>query len=365
MAQLPIGLEENHQGVVDLVEMKAYYNRGEEGEKVEVESIPQEMLEEAQKYRQELIGKAADFDDKVGEKFLMEEEVSPEDLKRALRKGIVSLGLCPVFCGSAFKNKNIQPLIDAINTYLPHPGEKTEHALDLDKEEEKAPLSVDSSKPLVALAFKLEDGRFGQLTYMRIYQGQMQKGDFIINTSTGRKIKIPRIVRMHSDEMEDVNKAEAGDIVALFGIDCSSGDTFSDGRCNYSMESMHIPDPVMSLAIRPKEKSNTANFSKALIKFRREDPTFQVHRDEESNETIVSGMGELHLDIYVERMKREFNCEVLTGKPQVAYRETIGQEATFDYTHKKQTGGAGQFAKVEGRLVPLSPNEEKNLRICQ
>ena len=359
MTQLPIGLEDTHKGVIDLVEMKAYYSRGEEGEKVEVESIPEEMLAEAQAYRKKLIAKAADFDDVVGEKFLMEEEVGAKELRQAIRKGVLSLQLCPVFCGSAFKNKNIQPLLDALIQYLPHPGEKKEQALDLDKEEEKVPLFVDSDKPLIALAFKLEDGRFGQLTYMRIYQGKMSKGDFITNVSTGKKIKIPRIVRMHSDEMEDVSEAEAGDIVALFGIDCSSGDTFSDGKLNYSMQSMHVPDPVISLAIQPKEKSATSNFSKALTKFRREDPTFQVHRDKESNETIISGMGELHLDIYVERMKREFICEVTTGKPQVAYRETIGQAATFDYTHKKQTGGAGQFARVQGNLEPLSANEKK------
>ena len=247
MAQLPIGLEEKHEGVVDLLEMKAYYSRGEEGEKVEIEDIPQEMLKEAKKYRQELVAKAADFDDTVGEKFLMEEEVSAEDLRRALRKGIISLQLCPVFCGSAFKNKNIQPLLDAINTYLPNPGEKKEQALDLDENEEKIPLLVDPDKPLVALAFKLEDGRFGQLTYMRLYQGQMKKGDFIINTSNGKKVKIPRIVRMHSDEMEEVDRVEAGDIVALFGIDCSSGDTFSDGKAQLlhaihaRSRSRHVP----------------------------------------------------------------------------------------------------------------------------
>ena len=359
MAQIPIGLEDEHIGVIDLVEMKAYYSRGDEGEKLEVEDIPQELLEEAKKYRQELVAKAADFSDEVGEKFLMEQEVEAEELKDAVRKGVLSLQLCPVFCGSAFKNKNIQPLLDAVTYYLPNPGEKEEQALDLDKNEEKIPLSVDPEKPLIAIAFKLEDGRFGQLTYMRIYQGKIKKGDFIVNTSMKRKVKVPRIVRMHSDEMEDVDEAEAGDIVALFGVECASGDTFSDGKLNYSMQSMYVPDPVMSLAIRPKEKAGTASFSKALVKFRREDPTFQVHRDEESNETIISGMGELHLHIYVERMKREFKCEVITGKPQVAYRETIGQEAIFDYTHKKQTGGAGQFAKVQGRLEPLSSNAEK------
>lgn len=353
MAQLPIGLEENHVGVVDLVTMKAYYNEGEAGEKVVEKEIPEDMKADAEKYRAELIGAAADFDEELGEKYLMEEEPTVDELKRAIRKGVVSLQLTPVFCGSAYKNKGVQKLLDGVEDYLPAPNQVKSNALDLDKNEEKVALESDPEKPLVMLAFKLEESRFGQLTYMRIYQGTVKKGDFIHNTSSEKKLKVPRLVYMHSDEMQDIEEAKAGDIVAVFGVDCASGDTFTDGTVNYSMTSMFVPSAVISLAIRPKDKTQAGNFSKALNKFTKEDPTFRVHRDEESNETIISGMGELHLEVYVERMKREFKCEVVTGQPQVAYRETIGRQGAFDYTHKKQTGGSGQFAKVVGSIKPL------------
>lgn len=357
MAQLPIGLEDKLQGVVDLIQMKAVYFDGENGENIRYEDIPAEMLEQAKEYRQELISKAADFDDTVAEKFLMEEDVSVDELRAAIRKGVVSLKLVPVFCGSAFKNKGVQLLLDAVGYFLPNPSEVENFALDLDKDEEKIKMVTEDSKPLTALAFKLEDGRFGQLTYMRIYQGMIRRGDFIINTSNQKKVKVPRLVRMHANEMEDIEEAHAGDIVALFGVDCASGDTFTDGNVNYALTSMHVPNAVISLAVAPKDK-NSPNFSKALNKFTKEDPTFRVHRDEESGETIISGMGELHLDVYVERMRREFSTEVITGKPQVAFREAMGQRAEFDYTHKKQTGGAGQFAKVVGYMEPLPPDSE-------
>lgn len=360
MAQLPIGLEDKHVGVVDLVTMKAYIFEGENGEDIRIEEIPADMLEDAKSYRLELISKAADYDDDLGEKFLMEEEPTEDELHNAIRKGVISLGLCPIFCGSAYKNKGVQLLLDAVTRYLPSPPDVPNEALDQDQDEKAVPLSSDPDKPLVALAFKLEDGRYGQLTYMRVYQGTLKKGDFIFNQTNGRKVKIPRIVRMHSDDMADIDVAYAGDIVALFGVECSSGDTFTDDKIHYTMTSMFIPEAVISLAVRPKDKSGESNFSKALQKFRREDPTFRVHRDEESNETIISGMGELHLEVYVERMKREFDCEVQTGAPQVAYRESIGQETVFDYTHKKQTGGSGQFAKVVGKMIPIPPEDDTN-----
>jgi elongation factor G len=359
MAQLPIGLEENHKGVIDLVTMKAYYNEGSQGETIREEEIPADMLEEAKEYRTYLIEKCADVDDVVGEKFLNEQEPTQEEIKKAIRKGVISLKLCPVFCGSAFKNKGVQKLLNAVLDYLPTPNEKKEHCLDLNKNEEKIELVPVDSKPLCALAFKLQETQFGQLTYMRIYQGKISKGDFIVNTSTGKSVKVPRLVRMHSDKMEDIDTSYSGDIVAVFGIDCASGDTFTMGDYNVAMQSMHIPDAVISLAVSPKDKGGANNFSKALQKFRREDPTFKVHRDDESNETIISGMGELHLEVYIERMKREFNCEVIAGAPQVAYRETISQEAAYDYTHKKQTGGSGQFAKVVGKIEPLPADAPK------
>lgn len=352
MMQLPIGLEDKLEGLVDLVKMKAFIFSGPNGETITEKEIPAEMMDDAKKYRQILIGKAADFDDEVAEKFLMEEEPTEEEIKRGIRKGCLNLDLTPVFMGSAYKNKGVQLLLDAVDTYLPNPTEVKNEGLDLDNKEAPIELPCDPNKPLVALAFKLEDGRFGQLTYMRIYQGTMKKGDFITNMANGKKVKIPRLVRMHASDMADIEQASAGDIVALFGVDCASGDTFTDGTVNIAMTSMFVPDAVISLAIAPKEKSGAANFSKALQKFRKEDPTFRVHRDEESNETIISGMGELHLEIYVERMKREFNCECVVGQPQVAYRETISQATPYDYTHKKQTGGSGQYAKVMGTFEP-------------
>ncbi|MES3039511.1 MAG: elongation factor G, partial [Bdellovibrionota bacterium] len=320
--------------------------------------IPADMVEQAKEYRHKLIGKLADVDDVVGEKFLMEEEPTQAEIRAAIRKGVIELKLCPVFCGSAFKNKGVQLLLDAVTYYLPTPAEKKEFAWDLSKKDEKIQLEPDNTKPLVMLAFKLQDTQFGQLTYMRVYQGKVSKGDFINNMTNKKSLKVPRLVRMHSDKMEDIDTSYAGDIVALFGVDCASGDTFCDDKIEASMQSMHVPDAVISLAIAPKSKDGANNFSKALQKFRKEDPTFRVHRDEESAETIISGMGELHLEIYVERMKREFNCEVVVGAPQVAYRETITAAADYDYTHKKQTGGSGQFAKVVGAIRPLPPQED-------
>ncbi len=360
MMQIPIGLEDQLKGVIDLVTMKAYYNEGVDGETVVEKEIPAEFMDQAKEYRHELVGKAADFDDVVAEKFLMEEDPTIPELKAAIRKGCLSLNLTPVFCGSAYKNRGVQKMLDGVEDYLPNPKEIKNEALDLDNGEVKVEMKIDDNAPFVGYAFKLEDGRYGQLTYMRIYQGRITKGDFIFNTSNQKKVKVARLVKMHSDAMADIDTASSGDIVALFGVDCSSGDTFTNGDLNYAMTSMFIPEAVISLAVSPKTKEGTANFSKALQKFRKEDPTFRVHRDEESNETIISGMGELHLEIYIERMKREFACEVIAGKPQVAYRETINQKADFDYTHKKQTGGSGQFAKIKGTVEPLVIEEGKD-----
>ena len=362
MMQIPIGTEEAHAGVVDLITMKAYTFEGANGEKILEGEIPPDLLDQAQTSREEMLEAVSMFDDELMEKLMEGMEISVDEIHRAVRAGVLSLGLTPVFMGSAYKNKGVQLLLDGVTRYLPNPQNITNKALDIDNNEEEVVLATEDEKPLVALAFKLEDGRYGQLTYMRVYQGSLRKGDFIFNSTNGKKLKVPRVVKMNSDEMQDVDVAYAGDIVALFGVDCASGDTFTDGKVNYAMTSMHIPDAVISLAVAPKDKSDANHFSKALQKFKKEDPTFRVHRDEESNETIISGMGELHLEVYVERMKREFKCEVITGQPQVAYRETIGTEAPYDYTHKKQTGGAGQFAKVVGKIRPIPAQEEENFR---
>jgi len=354
--QFPIGAEDRFTGLIDLLSMKAYYFDGESGENVREEAIPADMLEEAKLRRQEMIEGVADVDDQLGELFLADAAISEEQLRAAVRRATIALKMTPVMCGSAYKNKGVQLLLNAVCSYLPNPKEATNIALDQKNNEAQVVLESDPAKPFVGLAFKLEDGRYGQLTYMRVYQGRVSKGDFIINQANQRKVKVPRIVRMHSNEMNDINEGQAGDIIALFGVECASGDTFTDGSVQYTMTSMHVPDAVISLAVSPKERTSTANFSKALNRFTKEDPTFRVHRDEESAQTIISGMGELHLEIYIERMRREYNCEVIAGKPQVAYRETISQKGEFAYTHKKQTGGSGQFARVCGYLEPL-PND--------
>ncbi|MFZ9595395.1 MAG: elongation factor G [Bdellovibrionia bacterium] len=349
----PIGAEDQFKGVVDLVTMKAFYFDGDNGEFIREEAIPSDIQSECDQYREDLIAAVGEFDEVVGNKYLEAQEVTVDELRTAIRKATLSLNFTPVMTGSAYKNKGVQLLLDAVTYYLPNPNEKENIALDQKNNEAKLVLSSDPKLPFVGLAFKLDEGRYGQLTYMRIYQGSVKKGDIIFNSSNDKKVKIPRLVQMHADEMNDVEEAQAGDIVAMFGVDCASGDTFTDGTIKYTMTSMFIPNAVISLAIAPKDKAGQANFSKALNKFTKEDPTFRVHRDEESGQTIISGMGELHLEIYCERIKREYNCEVVVGKPQVAFRETITKRGDFNYTHKKQTGGSGQFGKVVGFIEPL------------
>ena len=349
----PIGAEDTFKGVVDLVTMRAWYFDGDNGENIREEEVPADILDECKKYREELVAAVGEFDEKVGEAYLEGKEVDVSDLRAAIRKATLTLSFTPVMTGSAYKNKGVQMLLDAVTYYLPNPTESTNIALDQNNAEAKVVLKSDPELPFVALAFKLDEGRYGQLTYMRIYQGSVSKGDVIFNAVNDKKIKVPRIVQMHADEMHDIETAQAGDIVAFFGVDCASGDTFTDGKVKYTMTSMFVPNAVISLAIAPKDKSSTQNFSKALNKFTKEDPTLRVHRDDESNQTIISGMGELHLEIYCERIKREYNCEVIVGKPQVAFRETITRRGDFNYTHKKQTGGSGQYGKVVGYLEPL------------
>ncbi|MFM7339255.1 MAG: elongation factor G, partial [Bacteroidota bacterium] len=349
----PMGLEDRFAGVIDLLHMKAVFFDGDNGENIRKEDIPAEYVEEAKKRRHAMVEALSDFDDAIAEKFLMEEEVTAEELIPIIRRETINLSITPLYCGSAMKNKGVQVLLDAVGMFLPAPKDVKNEGLDQDKNEAKVELIADRAKPFVGLAFKLEDGRFGQLTYMRIYQGGVKKGDMITNMSNGKRVKVPRLVRMHADEMHDIDEVGPGQIVAMFGIDCASGDTFTDGNMNITMTSMFVPEPVIELAVSPKEKSGQVNFSKALNRFTKEDPTFRVYRDEESGETIIKGMGELHLEIYIERIKREYNCEVNVGRPKVAFREAITSNSDFNYTHKKQTGGSGQFARVAGFLEPL------------
>lgn len=305
-----------------------------------------------QRKRAELVSALANVDDVIADYFISEQEPPPADLKAAIRRATISRSMIPVFMGAAYKNVGVQALLDGVLDYLPDPTQVTNTAINCQSKERMVMLS-DSEAPFVGLAFKLEESRFGQLTYVRVYQGRLSRGANIVNTTSGKKVKVPRLVRMHSNEMEDVNEVGAGEICAMFGVECASGDTFTDGSLNVTMSPMHVPDPVISLAIRPVAKDNP-NFIKALSRFQKEDPTFRVNVDSESNETIISGMGELHLEIYVERMKREYGCPCTTGKPQVAFRESISQRADFDYTHKKQSGGAGQFGRVAGYIEPVA-----------
>jgi elongation factor G len=352
LMQIPIGLEGNLSGLIDLISMRAIYFEGPFGENVKIREIPASFLDEAASKREELLEAVSMFSDDLMEA-IFEDRVNEELINNAVRKGTLSRQLTPVFVGSAYKNIGVQPLLDAVTNYLPSPADVTVSALDMDQKEKEVSISTNPNKPLVSLAFKLEITPYGQLTYLRIYQGCIKKGDILINTRTKKKIRAGRLIRMHADEMEDISMATAGDIAALFGVDCFSGDTFTDGTLNYTMTSIFVPEPVISLTVSPKDNKSAGNVAKALNRFIREDPTFRSWVDTESGQTIVSGMGELQLEIYVERMKREFGAEVETGIPQVAYRETISRRVDFNYIHKKQTGGAGQYGRVAGFIEPL------------
>ncbi|KAI8052805.1 translation elongation factor G [Syncephalis plumigaleata] len=321
--QVPIGTEDAFEGVVDLITERAIYNKGRRGEIIEEAAVPEHIKDLVTEKREELIATLADVDDEIADIFLNEETPTAEQLHAAIRRATLSLKFTPVLMGCT-------PLLDAVCSFLPTPKEVNNVALDLKQDEAPVNLSSSPASPFVGLAFKLEEGKYGQLTYIRVYQGILRKGGFVTHVKTGKKIKISRL---------DVEEVGSGEICALFGIDCSSGDTFTDGTVSYSMTSMFVPDPVISLAIAPKGK-DSPNFSKALGRFQKEDPTFRVHMDPESKETIISGMGELHLEVYVERMRREYN------------------KSTFNYTHKKQSGGAGQFGRVAGYLEPMEVNEQ-------
>ncbi|MGD9287932.1 MAG: elongation factor G [Desulfobacterales bacterium] len=351
--QLPIGLEAEFNGIIDLISMKALYFEGANGENVCIKQIPPEMIEESEEKREFLLDAASMFSEELTDLILEERDIPEETIIRAIRQGVIARQLTPVFMGSAYKNKGIQPLLDGITDLLPCPMDVENRALDMERDEATVVLNADNRKPTVALAFKLEDGSFGQLTYIRVYQGAIVKGDTIVNIRTGKKVKVGRVIRMHADQMEDIESIPAGYIGALFGIDCASGDTFAAPGHSLTMSSMYVPDPVISLAIVPVDHKSEINMSKALSRFTKEDPTFKVYVNDETGDTIISGMGELHLEVYIERMLREYNAHVNPGMPRVAYRETITRKAQFNYIHKKQTGGAGQFGRVAGYMEPI------------
>jgi elongation factor G len=357
MMQLPLGLEAAHDGVIDLVRMQAARFEGASGEKVVWGEIPDNLRVEAEARREVMLDAVSMFSDELTEAIL-EEAVTEELIHDAVRRGVLANALTPVFLGSAYKNRGVQLLLDAVVRYLPDPTEVTNEAIEILRggEERSFRLGNDPAGELIAHAFKLEDGAYGQLTYIRLYEGRVAKGTDIVNTRTGKKVKVGRLGRMHADQMEDIETAQAGDIVALFGIDCASGDTFTGGK-QISLTSMHVPEPVVSLAIIPGDGKAQDKVAKALHRFTREDPTFRTAVDPETGDTLIRGMGELHLDVYVERMRREFGAEVQTGQPKVAYRETMTSGVAFNYTHRKQTGGSGQYAKVIGLIEPSEDGE--------
>jgi len=367
--QLPIGLESNTKGLVDLVNERAIYFDGQYGDNLRYEDIPADMRAHAVDARAELVEYLANADEQIGEIFLMEETPTTADIEAAIRRSTIARTFTPVMLGTALKNKGVQPLLDGVINYLPDPSEVQNYALkNKSKEDDEDPEKVlmipdrTNKAPFVALAFKLEQGKFGQLTYLRVYQGMVSKGDSVFNTRTGKKTRLSRLVQMHSDKMEDVTKVFSGDICAVFGVDCASGDTFVlEKDLKLSMESIHVPEAVLSMSIKPADKKGDGNFAKAITRFTKEDPTYRVWFDNENKETIASGMGELHLEIYAQRMEREYNCPVIMGKPTVAFRETLVKPMNFDFFHKKQSGGRGEYARVIGVMEPLEPHENTKL----
>lgn len=438
--QLPIGLETEHRGVVDLLERQALIFEGDNGEVMTRGPVPPDMADACEAARAELVERVAEVDEQLAELFLEGEPIQAADLRAAIRRATLALTFVPVMMGSAYKNKGVHALLDGVIDYLPNPAEVKNFALDLNQGEASVELKCDSSLPLCGLAFKLEEGKYGQLTYLRIYQvrawrgasvrrlprasafshlraacaarwpaadltrwrrrppgslattqdgcadclsdsgwerlaqltrsripparrrtlratppaqGSLKRGDSLLNVSDGKRVKVPRLVQMHANEMSDVPEGKAGDIVAMFGVECRSGTTFTDGKTRLSLSSMYVPDPVISLALKTKNREASANFSKALARFVKEDPTFRVSTNEETSETIIAGMGELHLEIYVERMRREYGVDCEVGQPAVAFRETLRAKAPFDYLHKKQSGGSGQYGRVVGYVEPL------------
>ncbi len=354
--QIPIGLDSSLKGIIDIIGMKAYYFDGPKGDFVREEPIPDNCKDEADEKRQELIEVLANNDPTIEDLYLHEKEITQQILEKSIRKQTLDLQFCPVFMGSAYKNKGVQLTLDGVVKFLPNPEEMKNIAYrQVGAKEEEIVLETNSRQPFVGYAFKLEENKFGQLTYVRVYQGKLKRGEFVYNVAVKKRLKVSRMVRMHANQMEDISEIEAGDIFATFGLECSTGDTLTDGNIasNITCSTMFVPQPVMSLSIKPTKNEFSTKMQKALSRFVREDPTFHVNVDKESEEIIISGMGELHLQIYAERMRREFEIDVKVGAPTVNYRETVSSREYFDFLHKKQSGGAGQYARVIGYIEPL------------
>ncbi|HHJ14054.1 MAG TPA: elongation factor G [Gammaproteobacteria bacterium] len=356
---LPIGVEDNLKGVVDLLTRKAWvWDDSGDPMNYTIEDVPADMADQVEEWREKLIETAVEQDDDLMEQYLEGEEPSIEDLKRCIRKGTINLDFFPTYCGSSFKNKGVQLVLDAVVDFLPNPTEvKPQPEVDMEGNETGEYAIVDPDRPLRALAFKIMDDRFGALTFVRVYSGRLKKGDTVLNTYTGKTERIGRMVIMHADDREEIDSAQAGDIIAIVGMkNVQTGHTLADPKNPATLEPMVFPDPVISIAIAPKDKSGSEKLGIALNKMVQEDPSFRVETDEESGETIMKGMGELHLDIKVDILRRTHGIDVEVGKPQVAYRETITQRVEDSYTHKKQTGGSGQFAKIDYIIEPGETN---------
>ena len=382
LMQLPIGLGEDFEGIVNLITMKAVYFDGENGEVLRVEAIPESMQAEAESAREEMLESLSMYDDELMEVCLGDEPVSDELIHRVVRTATIGLEIAPVFLGSAYHNKGVQPLLDAVVGYLPSPldSETTAYSTAAASAKPKATvedesgdesgdesaevvdetitLQADPSAPVVAMAFKIVDDAFGQLTFMRIYQGTLERSGVYYNQRSGRKERFSRIYRMHAEKREEVERAEAGDIIAVMGVESFSGDTYASQPDYCTLEGMFVPEPVIGVAVRPKDRKDEDRMVQALQRFRREDPTFRVATDPETNEVVIEGMGELHLEVYLERIRREYKVVVESGAPQVAYREAPTRAADFNYRHKKQTGGSGQFAHIVGRLDIFSGTDD-------
>jgi elongation factor G len=367
LMQYPIGKEENFQGLIDLVTMKAYYFDGANGEKVREEEIPADLKDEAEKYRHTMLEALAMYSDQLMELLLAEEPVPENLIHDVIKHAVNEQDMTPVYLGTAFRNKGVQKLLDAIVRYLPSPLERQISAKKWDNPEEKFPLAADPAKPFVGMTFKVVDDPYGQLTFTRVYQGTVKKGETYYNQRTGQKQRFSRIVKMHADKREEIDSAEAGDIVAIMGVDAASGDTYASEPKYCSLENMFVPEPVIKMAISPISRDGADRLGKALQRFSREDPTFRLTTDEETGETVIAGMGELHLEIYVERIRREYKVDVEVGAPKVSYREAPTGTAQYNFKHKKQTGGSGQFAHIVGRIEVLgeSTEEEPNDGIYQ
>jgi len=356
--QLTMGEGEKFKGVIDLVTMEAVTFEGDNGDDVVRGPIPAEYADTAQIVRREMLESLSMFNDEMMGLLLEDKPIEQAMIRQTIREATINREIVPLMMGSAFKNKGVQLLMDAVCEYLPSPLDRCTFARNHDNDGSETPLASDPDAPTVAMIFKITDETYGQLNYTRVYQGRIAKGQHYRNARTNKMQRVGRIVRMHANDRTDISDAGPGDIVALLGLDCASGDTICGEGVNYSLESIYVADPVISLSITPASNADQERMAKALNRFMKEDPTFRVSTDPETGQTIIAGMGELHLDVYCERMRREYKAEVAVGAPNVSYREAPTVEATFNYKHKKQTGGSGQFAHVVGRLIPLPVDAE-------